>query len=130
MDNSLCLGADLTVGVDVSHNVVAHFLFPCLGNCKIYVVNICLQLVNLLLCNIKSKLHFGSCKGYPEAAEGGEFLLSGEDVLHFLACVAGTEGAFVGFVLIHIFFPFVINWLSNNGHIILLFYHIMRHFTI
>jgi hypothetical protein len=46
---------------------------------------------------------FSPCERNPEFAPRGKFLPGGEDILHLLACVAGTKRRFVT-VVIHIFF--------------------------
>ena len=99
MDYACGVGADLSVGVDVGHYVVADFLFSCLCNGEVDVVDVGFKLGYLLGGDVQSQLHFRSGKGYPKAAEGAELFLLGEYVLHFLAGIAGAEGAFVGVVI-------------------------------
>ena len=70
-------------------------LFTLSGSGIIYIINVSFKLVYLLLSNIKTKLHFSTGKSYPQLSPSSEFLVSRENILHFLACISGTKRAFI-----------------------------------
>ena len=68
VDNSLCLRALNAVSIDMGHNVVSDELFSLGRNVIVDILGMSLQLINLLLSYIQSKLHFALCKCDPQSA--------------------------------------------------------------
>ena len=95
VDDGHGLGAQLAVGVDVGHHVVAQLLLPLGGLLIVDVGDVGLQLVHLLLGHGQAQLHLRPGQGHPQPAPGGKLLVGGEDVLHLVAGVAGGQGTFV-----------------------------------
>ena len=100
MDAIAVIRASLTVGENVCHNVVAGDALSCLSSSVVDIVDMLLKLLYLSLSNRQTQFHFSSCQSDPEFSPGSEFLISGEDILHLLACVSCTEGAFIALVVI------------------------------
>ena len=65
MDDTLCLGTLYTVCINMAHNIMTDFLFPCLCHIVVDVVRMCFQLVNLFLCNGETQFLFRFCQGNP-----------------------------------------------------------------
>ena len=91
MYNAGSLRTLLTVGVDVAHYVVTDYLFACLGDIVIDVLGVFLKLGDLFVGDIQTKFLFGLGESYPQSAPCAELHIGGEEVLHFLTCVAGAE---------------------------------------
>ena len=72
MDDSLCPGALLSVGVYVGHHIVTYFLFPCSGNLIIDVVRMAFQLIDLRLRDRQAQLLFRFGQSDPQPAPGAE----------------------------------------------------------
>ena len=103
MDDTGSLGADLTIGIDVGHDIVTAALFLCLGNIIVNVVDVGFQFVHLLLCHRQTQLHLCTSQSHPKAAPCGKLLVCGEHVLHFLAGIAGAERALITCGITHSF---------------------------
>ena len=95
MDDGHGLGAQLAVGVDMGHHVMAQLFLPLSGLFIVDVGNVGLQFLHLLPGDRQAQLHLRPGQGHPQAAPGGEFLIGGEDVLHLVAGVAGGQGALI-----------------------------------
>ena len=98
VNDTLCVGTSKTVGINVSHNIVADKLFTLCRSIIINVFDVCFKLVDLRLSYGQTKLHFCSCKSHPKAAPCGEFLICGKDILHFLAGISCAEGGFIAVI--------------------------------
>ena len=104
MDDPRRFGALYPVGVHMAHDIVADFLFPCLGDLKIDVVAVGFQLGDLLVGNIKPQRLFRFRKRNPQLPPGAEFEGFGENELHLVACVARRERRNVLFLgICHVF---------------------------
>ena len=99
VDNACRIGTSLAVCINMSHNVMADFLFARLCHVIVDVVYVLLKLLYLSLGNRQSELHFSSCKSDPEFSPCCEFLVSRENILHFLACISCTEWAFIAVIV-------------------------------
>ena len=95
VDNTLSTRAGIAISMNVSHYIVAEFLLIFCCFLIVNIINMSLELIDLLLSNTKTKLHFSSCKSHPEPSPCGELLVSRENKLHFLACITCAEGAFI-----------------------------------
>ena len=73
MDDPLGFGALLPIGVDMGHNVVADKTFSFFCHIIIDVLCMCFQFLDLLVCNVQSKLFFCLSKCNPEFSPGTEF---------------------------------------------------------
>ena len=67
VNDPLCLGALLAVGVDVGHDVVAHQLLPLLRHIVVDVVRVAFQLLDLLIGDGKSQLLLRLRQSDPQA---------------------------------------------------------------
>ena len=92
MDNALCLWALVAIGVNMAHYIVAEFFLIFLRNFVINIIGMSLKLIDLLLCNIKSKLmlRFGKCN--PKFSPCFKLKIRRINILHFLACISCIEG--------------------------------------
>ena len=105
MNDAGSLGADLTVCIHVGHDIVPAAFFFCFCHVIVNVVDIGFQFVHLLLCHGQTEFHFCPSQSHPKATPCGELLVSGENVLHFLAGIAGAERAFITCGITHLFVP-------------------------
>ena len=99
------LGADLTIGIDMSHDVVAHLSLPLAGGLIIYIIQVGTHLVKLFIGDVQPQLLLALGKDHPELAPGGKLPVVGEDLLHFFAGIALAERVLIsvvqyGFLLI------------------------------
>ena len=102
MDYGHSRGTLLTVGVDVSHNVVAHDFFPCPCHVEVDVGNVLLHLRNLFVGNIQSQLLFAFGKSYPQLAPEHHAVFFTEIFKHGFGCVTCCQR--IG-ISCHIFSP-------------------------
>ena len=75
MDDSLCLRALHSIGIDMGHHVMADHFFPFLCHVIIDVIRVSLQLINLFLGNIESQLLLRLGKGNPQPPPCPELLV-------------------------------------------------------
>ena len=94
MDDACSLRSDLAEGVNMCHNVMAHFLLALLRHFIINVVDVGFHLVDLLLCNRQTKLLLSLRERNPKTAPGGELHIRREDIQHLRAGVTGTKADF------------------------------------
>jgi hypothetical protein len=89
------LRGNKTVGVDVSHNIVASTLLLKSGSGEFIVLNalVLLQLSNGLLRDVETELALRLSKVDPKLSPGAEAVARREDVLHLLRGVPRVEGA-------------------------------------
>ena len=93
MNDACCLGALLSVGVHMAHDIVTHFLFSCPGHLIIDILGVCLQFFNLfirddgLTVSGKSQFLLRLCQRDPQLSPGAEFHIGGENILHLPAGV-------------------------------------------
>ena len=59
----------------MSHNVVADELLTLCCALIVDVINVCFQLIYLLLSNIQTQLHFSPCQSHPKTSPCGEFFI-------------------------------------------------------
>ena len=85
MDDALCFRALYTVCIYMRHNIMAYLTFSLSGNLIINIFCMSFQLIDLLLCNVKTKLLLCLCKCDPELSPGTEFHVRRKDILHFFA---------------------------------------------
>ena len=90
MDNAGGLRRDLAVGVDMSHHIMAHFLFPSRRTFVINIGDVRFQLGDLFCRNWKAQLHFRLCQRDPELPPGLNAGIHGEQLQHILRGIAGT----------------------------------------
>ena len=57
-----------------------------------------LHSLDLLLGDVKSQLALSLGKRNPQLSPSREFNISGENVLHFLACVSDTKGIYINII--------------------------------
>ena len=95
MDDACGLRSDLAEGVNMCHNVMAHFLLALLCHFIINVVDVGFHLVDLLLCNRQTKLLLSLRERNPKTAPGGKLHIRREDIQHLRAGVTGTKRTFV-----------------------------------
>ena len=96
MDDGHGFGAQLTVGVDMGHHVMAQLPFP-LG--RLLIVDISdmgLQFIHLLLGHREPQLHLGPGQRDPQTSPSGEFLVSGKEIQHLVAGISGGQRTFIG----------------------------------
>jgi len=79
----------------MGHYVVAQLFLPLGGPLVVDVRDVGLQLVHLLLGHRQAQFHLRPGQGHPQAAPGGEFLVSGKQVQHLIAGVAGGQRTFI-----------------------------------
>ena len=77
-------GTLLTVGVNVCHDIVAHFLFLGLSHGKINILNVGSEFVKLCLGDPETDLRLGFGQRYPETAPGLKFVLRRKEPAHVL----------------------------------------------
>ena len=65
MDDALCLWALRPVGIDMAHDIMAYFLFPCLCHIIVNIPGMGFQLFNLLIRDPQSQLLLGLSQGNP-----------------------------------------------------------------
>lgn len=69
----------LSIGIDMAHHVMTHFLFPGLGHIIVDILRMALQFVNLFLGDnrlavlAQSQLHLRLRQGDPQPPPGSEF---------------------------------------------------------
>ena len=68
MDYGFCIGANQTIGINVSHYIVANLFFFCTYGVIIDVVSVCAELFDLFGSDVEAAFHFGFRKGDPKAA--------------------------------------------------------------
>ncbi len=85
MDDPLRLRALYAVGIDVGHDVMAHFLLPRLRHLVIDVLRMGFQFVDLFLRNRKSQLFLGLRQSDPQPSPRTEFFIRRENILHLSA---------------------------------------------
>ena len=95
VDDGHGLGAQLAIGVDVGHHVVAQLLLPLGGLGVVDVGEMGLQLIHLLLGHGQTQLHLCPGKSHPQPPPGGKFLVRGEQIQHLVAGIAGGKGALI-----------------------------------
>ena len=84
MYDTLCVGALYAVSINVAHNVVTDELFALDCYVIVDIVLVSLELVNLLLSNRQTELHFSFRKSNPKSSPRPELHIRREDILHFL----------------------------------------------
>ena len=100
MDDACCLGALLTVGVDVAHDVVAHQLFPLDSHFVVDIVHMSFQLGYHVRGDVgQALIHFGTSQCHPQPPPSAELVVVREDVLHFIGSVAGGKRADIAIML-------------------------------
>ena len=97
VDDACGVWTSLTVCENMSHNIVASYLFALGSHFVVHIIDVLLQLLYLSLGNRETKLHFGSCQSHPQLSPCGELLIGREDILHLLAGITCTERAFIAF---------------------------------
>ena len=95
MDNARRLGTLLSVGIDVAHHIVPHFLLPRLRHLIIDVVGVGFEFRDLLVGDIQTQFLLGLGKRNPQSAPCAEFHIGRKEVLHFLPGIAGTKRGFI-----------------------------------
>ena len=98
VDDGPGLGAGQTVGIDMSHNVVAHLSLPPAGGLIVYIIQVSAHLVKLFIGDVQSQLLLALGKDDPQLAPGGKLPVVGEDFLHFLAGIALAERVLISVV--------------------------------
>ena len=78
MDDSFCFRALYAIRIYVRHNIMTHLTFTFLCNVIIDILCMCLQFINLLLCNVKAKLFLCLSKCDPESSPCAEFHIRGK----------------------------------------------------
>ena len=95
VDDGHGLGAQLAIGVDMGHHVVAQLLLPLGGLGIVDVGEMGLQFIHLLLGHGQTQLHLRPGQGHPQPPPGGELLVRGEQIQHLVAGIAGGKGALI-----------------------------------
>ena len=85
MDDPFCFRTLYTVCVYMRHNIVTYLTFTFFGNVIVDILCMCLQFIDLLLCNVKAKLFICLCKCDPEFSPCTEFHIRRKNILHFFA---------------------------------------------
>jgi hypothetical protein len=95
VDDTSRLRRNKTVGVDVSHDIVASTLLLESSSRELIVLDalVLLQLSNGLLRDVETELALGLSKVDPKLSPGAEAVARREDVLHLLRGVPRVEGA-------------------------------------
>ena len=75
VDDALRIRALYTVSVHMAHNIVTHFLLTCLRNLVVDLILMCLQLIDLLLCDVETQLMLRLCQCDPELSPGTELVV-------------------------------------------------------
>ena len=75
VDDALRVRALYTVCVHMAHNIVTHFLLTCLRNLIVDLILMCLQLIDLLLCDVETQLMLRLCQCDPELSPGTELVV-------------------------------------------------------
>ena len=76
MDDTCCLGALLTVGVDVAHNVMTHQLFPLDGHFVVDIVHMGFQLGYHVRGDVgQALIHFGTSQRHPQPPPCAELVV-------------------------------------------------------
>ena len=73
MDDPLRLRAEQTIGVYVSHDIVAYFPLPAYSVFIIDIILMCFKLLYLFIRDIKTQLLLAPSQSYPQPAPGTEF---------------------------------------------------------
>ena len=89
------LGAELAVGVNMRHHVMAQLLLPLGRPLIVNIGDMSLQLIHLLLGNRKPQFHFRPGQRDPKTTPSGELFICGKDIQHLIAGVAGGQGALI-----------------------------------
>ncbi len=101
MDNARCLGALLSVSVDMAHHIVAHFLLSGLRHVIIDILRVALKLVDLFFRDNgsavlgKPQLHLRLRQRDPKPPPGSEFHIGRKNILHFLTCIPLRQRAHI-----------------------------------
>ena len=91
MNDTGCFRAELAIGINMAHNVMANQLLPGLCHIIIDFIHMSLHLINLLLADYrlaifrKPQLHFCLSQSNPQFSPGGKLLVLRKNILHFLA---------------------------------------------
>ena len=75
VDDALRIRALYAVCVHMAHNIVTHFLLTCLCHLIIDLILMCLQLIDLLLCDVETQLMLRLCQCDPELSPGTELVV-------------------------------------------------------
>ena len=105
MDNARSGRRNLSVGIHMSHDIVADFLFPLTHAIVINVLDMGGQFVHLRLCHRQAEFHFRFCQGNPESSPGAVPGISGEQLQHIFGSIPGRQGRFI--LLCHLFFSVI-----------------------
>ena len=111
VDDTGSLGGYQTIGIHMSHHIMAHFPLPGSRHFKINIIQLCFQLVHLLLGHRQPQGMLCLGKRHPQLAPGSDSRLGRKKVQHILGGVAGGQGGFI-----------------TVSHMILLFYEKIRMF--
>ena len=112
VNNSLCLGALLTVSIYMRHYIMTNKALTLLCHIVVDIICMSLQLVNLLLAYRQSQLMLGLCESNPESSPGSEFFIRRKNVLHFPTGITLRQGALIS--VVHKNLPFMINLQRNS----------------
>ena len=107
MNDRLSLRTLHAISVNMGHDIVADFLFPCPGNLIIDVVLVSRQLIDLLLGDGKPQFMLCLRQSNPKLAPGAEFFLLREEIFHLFIRITGGKRRFI--ICMHTFHaPFFI----------------------
>ncbi|MPM90235.1 hypothetical protein SDC9_137356 [bioreactor metagenome] len=85
MDYFFCFRAELSICVNMSHDVMTDFFFASFSDVIIYIIQMRGKLVDLLIRNIYAELLFGFSQGKPKPSERTEFEVLRKNMKHFRA---------------------------------------------
>ena len=106
VDHTSGAGRRFSVGIDMCHHVMPHFLFPLRGTFKINIIDVRFQLRHLLCRNGQAKVMLRPGQRSPELSPDPNTLFLGEQMQHLFGSITGREGRFIFFVHHGHFSPF------------------------
>ena len=95
MDNARRGRCNLSVGIHMSHDIVADFLLPLTHAIVINVLDMGGQFIHLSLCHRQAEFHFRFCQGNPEASPGAVPGIGGKQLQHIFGSIPGGQGRFI-----------------------------------
>ena len=87
MDDSFRFRTLHSICIYMRHYIMTHLTFTFLGNLIINVICVSLQLIDLLLCNVKTKFLLCLSKSNPKFSPCAEFHIRRKNILHFFTCI-------------------------------------------
>ena len=95
VNDALCVRTNLSICINVGHDIVTNDPFPCFCNIIINVINIVFQFLYLRRCDRQTEFHFCPSQSDPELSPSRKFLVSRKNVLHFFAGIPCTKRTFI-----------------------------------